>query len=83
VRLTPGSPPALEREAVASSIKPTRERRSRNEKGAEGGRSTGSTDDSGPEKPGNSVEEKTLQTGTQRAGAFQARNPPLATEPYT
>ena len=29
--------------------------------GAEGGRSTGSTHDSGPMKPGNSVEEKTLK----------------------
>lgn len=28
--------------------------------GAEGGRFTGSTEDSGPMKPGNSVEEKTL-----------------------
>ena len=31
--------------------------------GAEGGRFTGSTDDSGPAKPGNSVEEKTLTIG--------------------
>ena len=29
--------------------------------GAEGGRFTGSTEDSGPTKPGNSVEEKTLR----------------------
>jgi hypothetical protein len=31
-------------------------------RGAEGGRFTGGTDDSGPMKPGNSVEEKTLKT---------------------
>ena len=31
--------------------------------GAEGGRFTGSTEDSGPVKPGNSVEDKTLTTG--------------------
>jgi hypothetical protein len=36
-------------------------RRTRNGKGAEGGRFTGSTDDTGPKKPGNSVEEKTLE----------------------
>ena len=34
----------------------------RREKGAEGVRFTGSTDDSGPMKPGNSVEEKTMTT---------------------
>jgi len=31
-------------------------------KGAEDGRSVCSTEDSGPEKPGNRVEEKTLKT---------------------
>ena len=31
--------------------------------GTEGGRFTDSTDDSGPMKPGNSVEDKTLTTG--------------------
>ncbi len=31
----------------------------------EGGRSVGSTDDSGPMKPGNSVEDKTLKTGEE------------------
>jgi len=31
--------------------------------GAEGGRFTGSTEDSGPMKPGNSVGDKTLMTG--------------------
>jgi hypothetical protein len=75
VRLTPGSPPALEREAVAGSIKPTLKRRPRNGEGAEGGRSTGSTEDSGPEKPGNSVEEKTLKTGTQRGWSAPGKEP--------
>ncbi len=37
--------------------------------GAEGGRFTGGTEDSGPRKPGNSVEEKTLTT--RRRGAQQ------------
>jgi hypothetical protein len=44
-------------------------RRTRSEKGAEGGRSTGSTDEAGPMKPGNSVEEKTLRI---RKGALRA-----------
>jgi hypothetical protein len=49
-------------------------------KGAEGGRSTGSTEDSGPMKPGNSVEEKTLTTGTRSSTPMlPAKNPPLAT----
>ena len=36
--------------------------------GTEDGRSACSTEDSGPEKPGNSVEEKTLTTQTERKG---------------
>jgi len=43
--------------------------------GTEGGRFTGSTDDSGPMKPGNSVEEKTLRIGKgeSQAGCVQRR----------
>ena len=37
--------------------------------GTEGGRFTGSTDESGPMKPGNSVEEKTLRIRKGEAGA--------------
>ncbi len=37
--------------------------------GTEGGRFTGSTDDSGPMKPGNSVEEKTLRIRKGEANA--------------
>ncbi len=42
--------------------------------GTEGGRFTGSTDDSGPMKPGNRVEEKTLRIGKGETkwGAFNA-----------
>ncbi len=42
--------------------------------GTEGGRFTGSTEESGPMKPGNSVEEKTLRIGTGEAerGAISA-----------
>jgi len=36
--------------------------------GTEDGRSAYSTEDSGPEKPGNSVEEKTLTTRTEGGG---------------
>ena len=43
-------------------IKPNREGDPEAGLGAEGGRSTGSTDDSGPMKPGNRVEDKTLKT---------------------
>ena len=41
--------------------------------GTEGGRFAGSTDESGPMKPGNSVEEKTLRIrkGEARAGRKQ------------
>jgi hypothetical protein len=59
VRLTQGSPPAMAIEAI--KLKP--HRRTRSGEGAEGGRFTGSTEDSGPTKPGNSVEDKTLTTG--------------------
>ena len=43
--------------------------------GTEGGRFTGSTDESGPMKPGNSVEEKTLRIrkGKAIAGHNQCR----------
>ena len=48
-------------------------RRSRSGEGTAGGRFTGSTDESGPMKPGNSVEEKTLRIrkGEARAGRNQ------------
>ena len=43
--------------------------------GAEGGRSTVSTDEAGPKKPGNRVEEKTLRIrkGAMRAEVRQAQ----------
>jgi len=60
----PGKPscPVVERCRRRQSAEP--QRRSRGGEMAEGGRSAGSTDDSGPMKPGNSVEEKTLMSGT-------------------
>ena len=45
--------------------KPNRKGRSPSGEGAEGGRSADRTDDSGPVKPGNSVEDKTLTTEKQ------------------
>ncbi len=42
------------------TIKPNRIGEPEAGQGTEGGRFTGSTDDSGPMKPGNSVEDKTL-----------------------
>ena len=43
-------------------IKPNRIGEPEAGQGTEGGRFTGCTDDSGPMKPGNSVEDKTLTT---------------------
>ena len=43
-------------------------------KGTEGGRSACSTEDSGPEKPGNRAEEKTLKTLPGETGAAQERH---------
>ena len=43
-------------------IKPNRIGEPEAGQGTEGGRFTGSTEDSGPMKPGNSVEDKTLPT---------------------
>ena len=56
-------------------------RRPRSGKGAEGGRFAGSTNDPGPEKPGNSVEDKTLETGerSDQEKTTGTENPPLAT----
>jgi hypothetical protein len=56
-------------------------RRPRSGKGAEGGRSAGSTVDPGPEKPGNRVEDKTLETGERldKEEIAETENPPLAT----
>ena len=63
MRLTQGSPPALAGICSCQGYHKTEPiRRSRSGEGAEGGRSTGSTDDSGPMKPGNRVEDKTLTT---------------------
>jgi len=62
LRLTQGSPPDLASRAAIEAIKPRPIRRSRSGEGSEGGRFTGSTDDSGPGKPGNRAEDKTLKT---------------------
>ena len=43
-------------------IKPNRIGEPEARQGTEGGRFTGSTDDSGPMKPGNRAEDKTLKT---------------------
>jgi len=58
----PGKPywPGVERCERRHKTEP--KRRTRSGEGPEGGRFTGSTEDSGPMKPGNSVEEKTLTT---------------------
>ena len=48
--------------------------------GTEGGRSTDSTEDSGPKKPGNRVEDKTLTSREERMEHEQGRgNPPFMT----
>ena len=57
VCLTQGSPPVLSSPVASDDRKLTR-RGDPEARGTEGGRFTGSTEDSGPRKPGNSVEEK-------------------------
>jgi hypothetical protein len=60
VRLTQGSLPVLVSIVAKDIIKPNRIGEPEAGQGTEGGRFTDSTDDSGPMKPGNSVEGKTL-----------------------
>lgn len=62
IRLTQGSLPALAYKVAIIRYKTLKETENPNWKGTEGGRSAWSTDDSGPEKPGNRVEDKTLTT---------------------
>jgi hypothetical protein len=62
VRLTQGSPPGLELNAAIDFRKPIPIRRPRSGKGPEGGRFADSTEDSGPMKPGDGVEDKILKT---------------------
>jgi len=73
----PGKPYCTGAEAVISAIKPKPRRRTRNGEGAEGGRSTGSTCDSGPMKPGNRVEDKTLTIRERRIGEDQDGDPAI------
>jgi hypothetical protein len=63
MRLTQGSPPALVPRLSSGIIKPNRRGEPEAGQGVEGGRFTDSTDDLGPMKPGNRVEDKILRTG--------------------
>ena len=63
VRLTQGSLPVLVSIVAKGIIKPNRIGEPEAGQGTEGGRFTGSTDNSGPMKPGNRVEDKTLTIG--------------------
>ena len=47
---------------VTEAIKPNRTGEPEAGQGTKGGRFTGTTEDSGPKKPGNRVEDKTLKT---------------------
>lgn len=58
----PGKPSCTGVEGCYDAIKPNREGDPEAGQGAKGGRSAESTEDSGPMKPGNSVEDKTLKT---------------------
>ena len=75
VCLTQGSPTCPVIEIATDDRKTDSTRRPQSETRAAGGRFTGSTDESGPMKPGNSVEEKTLRIrkGEARAGHNQCR----------
>jgi hypothetical protein len=57
------------------SIKPNREGEPEAGKGAKGGRFTGSTEDSGPMKPGDRAEDKTLTTGRRKRREGSEREP--------
>jgi len=59
----PGKPSCSGADCCRRRYKTEPTRRTRSGEGAKGGRFTGSTDDSGPMKPGNSGEDKTLTTG--------------------
>ena len=60
----PGKPACTGAVAAAKgTIKPNRRGDPEAGQGTEGGRFTDSTDDSGPMKPGNRVEDKTLRIG--------------------
>jgi hypothetical protein len=63
VRLTQGSLPVLVSIVAKGIIKPNRIGEPEAGQGTEGGRFTGSTDDSGPMKLVNRAEDKTLTTG--------------------
>ena len=63
MRLTQGSLPVLVPIVAEGIIKPNRIGEPEAGQGTEGGRFTGRTDNSGPMKPGNRVEDKTLTTG--------------------
>ena len=58
-----GSLPVLVSIVAKGTIKPNRIGETEAGQGTEGGRFTGSSDNSGPKKPGNGVEDKTLTTG--------------------
>ena len=62
MRLTQGSLPVLVSIIAKGIIKPNRIGEPEARQGTEDGRFTGSTEDSGPTKPGNRVEDKTLKT---------------------
>jgi hypothetical protein len=59
----PGKPSCAGTDGCKGIIKPNRIGEPEAGQGTEGGRFTGSTNDSGPMKPGNRVEDKTLMTG--------------------
>ena len=59
----PGKPSCAGIDVAKGIIKPNRIGEPEAGQGTEGGRFTGSTDNSGPMKPGNRVEDKTLTTG--------------------
>ena len=63
MRLTQGSLPVLVSMVAKGIIKPNRIGEPEAGQGTEGGRFMDSTEDSGPMKPGNRVEDKTLTTG--------------------
>jgi len=67
-------------EVADDPIKPNREGEPEAGMGTEGGRFARSTEESGPTKPGNRAEDKTLRTRNEgKEGRSSTENPPLAT----
>jgi hypothetical protein len=79
----PGKPSCTGAAAAGDTIKPNRRGEPEAGQGAKGGRFADTTDDSGPVKPGNRVEDKTLKTGKTRESKNASEGEPVSGEDGT